>query len=91
MVFEPPIDPVLCDIGDQPITFMSNETYITLNKEKLLGQKPSLSLRFTTVEPDGLLLFSGRRDMEYFALEVYDRKLWMVTDAGYGPVRRQVS
>lgn len=90
MVFEPEID-FICDVGDAAVTFMENNTYINLDKWDNVGKKPSLEVRFTTVEPRGLLLFAGSKDDDYFALEMFDNKLYMVTDVGNGMVRRQVS
>lgn len=88
MVFKPPID-FICDKGDSSVTFKSNDTYIYEESWANKGNKPSIEIRFTTVEPRGLLLATG--GTEFFALEIFDRKLYMVTNAGNGPVhRRQV-
>ena len=89
MVFEPEIE-FICDKGDSAVTFLENDTYIMLGEWANVGKKPSLEVRFTTVEPRGLLLFAGAEGDDYFALEVFDDKLYMVTDVGYGPVRKQV-
>lgn len=89
VTFSPDID-ALCDYGESPVTFLQNDTFISLNKWANVGKKPSIELRFTTVEPRGLLLFTGQTGKDYFALEVFDRKLYMVADLGNGPMRKQV-
>lgn len=88
--YEPMISDPLCDQGVSPITFLENNTYIYIDEWANVGKKPSLEVRFTTVEPRGLLLFTGERNGRYFALEVFDRNLYMVADFGNGLVTRQV-
>lgn len=89
MVFTPEIA-FICDHGNAPVTFTENNTYISVGQWANAGKKPSVEVRFTTPEPRGLLLFTGSRDSDFFALEVFDRKLYMVTDVGNGIVRKQV-
>lgn len=89
MKFDPPID-AICDEGDAPVTFLENDTYIIEQSWSKKGKKPSLEVIFTTVEPRGLLLFTGTKTGRYFALEVFDRNLYMVADVGNGLVQQMV-
>ena len=88
--FDPEITPI-CDQGDSSVTFMENDTFIYEENWPNKGSKPSIDIRFTPAEPRGLLLYTGSKYGEFFALEIFDRKLYMVTNVGNGGVRKQVS
>lgn len=89
MIFEPEID-FICETGDASVTFLENNTYISDVPWANKGSKPSIEVKFTTPESKGLLFFAGDKNDRYFALEVFDRILYMVTNVGNGVVRKQV-
>ncbi|XP_067933212.1 uncharacterized protein [Watersipora subatra] len=93
MVFDPAID-FECDTGGSSVTFLKNDTFIDGGVWVKKGSKPSIKITFTAAEPRGLLLFTGtekRRGYgEFFAVEIFDRLLYLVADVGNGVERRKV-
>lgn len=93
MVFDPAID-FECDTGGSSVTFLKNDTFIDGGVWVKKGSKPSIKITFTAAEPRGLLLFTGtekgRGYDEFFAVEIFDRLLYLVADVGNGVERRKV-
>lgn len=77
----------------EPITFKRSQSYLVLPSWQ--GAKSgSLSFKFKTNEPDGLILYNngpGRNETDFFAIELVDGQLYLIINLGTGTLRLQAS
>lgn len=73
--------------GKQPITFVTKHSHLRLPAWTAV-QRGTLEFNFRTVEPTGLILFSGSQGRsDFIAVEIYDAILYLVINLG-GNVQR---
>lgn len=67
--------------GKQPITFVTKHSHVRLPPWNA-GHRGTLEFQFRTVEPTGLILFSGgaTRQSDFIAVEIYDAILYLVVN-----------
>ena len=83
---------LFCPSQPRPVTFTTPEAYVRLQKLNF-GRNGRISLRFKTIEPNGLLLFNGgqRGATEFVAVEMFDGIVYFVVNFGDGVQRYPMS
>ncbi|CAG5125145.1 unnamed protein product, partial [Candidula unifasciata] len=80
-------------VESQPVTFTTQESYLTVPTWDRTSSKGSLAFQFRTVESGGLMMYSNgdKYSRDFFALELLDNHLHLIIDMGSGILKVQAS
>jgi len=81
----------MCSFQPTPVTFKTGNSVFVITEAFDLRNGGSLSFRFRTLEPRGLITYARGSGVNFFAFEVFDGHLYFVHDFGSLTSRNQLS
>lgn len=78
----------------EPLSFLDSDSHLRLTPGWQAPRQGSISFKFRTNEPDGLILYNGpqeRNQSDFMAFELLDGQLFFVLNLGSGALRLQAT